>query len=174
MFISIQNRRIERRLAGLELAITEEGVTYRSVAGTFPAPWSAVHRMAVHRMAVYGRLAWYGLGGFGPGSDFLLVQVRDWAGPVTILTLRTATLRMPLDDTNLDALAIARAVSQLSHGRITPDLQAALNSQAGCESPRVSARSGAVTLAARAGSGLGWAPLPRSNLYSKNFFYQLP
>lgn len=112
--ISIQYWRIERRLAGLELSITEEGVTYRSVAGTFPAPWSAVRRMAV-----YGRPKWHGLGGFGAGSDFLLVQARDWSGPVTMLAHRTATHRMPLDDTGLDALAIARAVRHLSHGRIT-------------------------------------------------------
>lgn len=101
-------RSVERALAGLELWIAPEGVTYLSAAGVFPAPWSAVRRMYVsNRM------------GIAQIPPALFVEVAGWGGPLAKLAKfgKPCKLRMPLPGLGADPATIARAVHEISSGR---------------------------------------------------------
>lgn len=103
-------RRVERGLAGMELWIAPEGLTYVSVAGVFPAPWSALRGM------YFG-----GRPGGKPGAPALFVDVDGWGGPLAEYATggKPCSLRMPLAGLGADQLTIARAVHEISSGRVT-------------------------------------------------------
>lgn len=103
-------RRVERGLAGMELWIAPEGLTYVSEAGVFPAPWSALRGM------YFG-----GRPGGRPGAPALFVEVDDWGGPLAEYATggKPCSLRMPLAGLGADRPTIARAVHEISSGRVT-------------------------------------------------------
>lgn len=104
-------RRVERGLAGMELWIAPEGVAYVSVAGHFPAPWSAVRALYFR-----GRP-----GGRGRNAEALFADVDGWGGPLAEYATRgkPCSLRMPLAGLGVDRATIARAVHEISAGRVT-------------------------------------------------------
>lgn len=105
---TVRWRRVERGLAGMELWIAPEGLTYVCVAGVFPAPWSALRRM------YFG-----GRPGGKPGAPALFVEVDGWGGPLAEFATggKPCSLRMPLAGLGADQATIARAVHELSSGQ---------------------------------------------------------
>ncbi|HEY3682828.1 MAG TPA: hypothetical protein VGL93_07290 [Streptosporangiaceae bacterium] len=91
-----------RRLGGLELWLSPEGVAYVGAAGFFPAPWAAVRAISFH-------------------AEALVVDVRGWGGPLAELAPHgePCSVRMPLAGTGVDRPTIGYAVRQMTGGRVT-------------------------------------------------------
>lgn len=103
MYGQLRWRKINRRMRNLQLAVTRQGVTYASAAGTYSAPWSSVQRIRLQerRMSV----------------AYLILDVADWGGPVGKAG-RIGRLAIPIHDCGIDELHIKRAIHHLSGGAI--------------------------------------------------------
>lgn len=101
MYGQLRWRTINKRLRNLQLCLTKEGVTYESDAGRFSAPWSRVRRVRLQ--------------GHGLSVSYLIIDVRDWGGPIG----RAGRLTMPIHDCGIKEQQIKRAIHQLSGGAIT-------------------------------------------------------
>ena len=106
-------RRVARGLAGLELWIAPEGVTYACAAGIFPAPWTAVRGIFFNDV----------LGRARPAPE-LIVEVAGWGGPLAEYEKadRPCQLRIPLEGLGVDRPTIARAVHEISSGQASVPL----------------------------------------------------
>jgi hypothetical protein len=106
-----RTRSVERRLRGMELWLSPEGVAYVGSVGLFPAPWAAVRTISFRGFP----------GGPGDRAEALVVDVDGWGGPLAELAPhgKPCSLRMPLAGTGVDRPTIGYAVQQMTGGRVT-------------------------------------------------------
>ncbi|QUH00753.1 PH domain-containing protein [Saccharopolyspora erythraea] len=104
----IRMRRLNRAMRNLQLALTSKGVAYRSCAGTFFAPWSAVREIRFRRHL---------------GTAFVVVDALDWGGPAAEVGRlnrlgRVGRLALPLPGSGVDTGQVWRSVYYLSDGAV--------------------------------------------------------
>jgi len=101
-----QRWRAYRQMAGLELLIHPQYVSYRCASGTWTVPWPDVRRVQVVQ----------GVGRTGPPTPTLCVEAVNWGGPLSELG-PLGHIRIPLDSTSVDLGRLAQIVADSGGGR---------------------------------------------------------